>query len=80
MKTTSSSGISKALYHNGVIYCYLERENYKTLKFHGNNLSYFKISASLFLKTTFKKATHAKVLKLKKCWGPLSEEILFKFF
>ena len=51
MKTTSSSGISKALYHNGVIYCYLERENYKTLKFHGNNLSYFKISASLFLKT-----------------------------
>ena len=31
-----------------VINCYLERETYKVLKFHRNNLSYFKTSASLF--------------------------------
>ena len=31
-----------------VIYCYLERENYKILKFLMNNFSYFVISASLF--------------------------------
>ena len=30
-----------------VIYCYLDRENYKVLKFHSNILSYIKISASL---------------------------------
>ena len=27
-----------------VIYCNLERENYKVLKFNRNNFSYFKIS------------------------------------
>ena len=27
-----------------VIYCYLERNNYKVLKFHLNNISHFKIS------------------------------------
>ena len=31
-----------------VIYCYLEREKYKVLKFHINNSSYCEISASLF--------------------------------
>ena len=31
-----------------VIFCYLERENYKVLKCHVNNLSYIEISASLF--------------------------------
>ena len=30
-----------------VIYCYLERENYKVLKFHRNNSAYFKKCASL---------------------------------
>ena len=30
-----------------VIYRYLERENYKVLKFHVNNYSYFEISAFL---------------------------------
>ena len=30
-----------------VIFCYLERENYKVLKFQINNFSYFEISASL---------------------------------
>ena len=28
-----------------VIYCHLEKENYKVLKFHKNNPCYFKISA-----------------------------------
>ena len=31
-----------------LICCYLRRENYKVLKFHLNNSSYFEISASLF--------------------------------
>ena len=31
-----------------VIYCYLERKNYKVLKLHMNNFSYFETSASLF--------------------------------
>ena len=31
-----------------VIYCYLERENYKVLKFLLNNFTYFEISPSLF--------------------------------
>ena len=31
-----------------VINCYLERENYKVLKFHIDHFSYFQISASLF--------------------------------
>ena len=33
-----------------VIYCYLEIEKYKALKFHKNNLSYSEISASLSFK------------------------------
>ena len=33
-----------------VIYCYLERENYKVLKFRRNNSSYFKpLNASVAL-------------------------------
>ena len=31
-----------------VIYCYLERENYKVLKFLLNDFTYFEISPSLF--------------------------------
>ena len=31
-----------------IIYCYLERGNYKVLTFYFNNFSYFEISASLF--------------------------------
>ena len=31
-----------------VIYCYLQRENYKVLNFHMDKYSYFEISASLF--------------------------------
>ena len=29
-----------------VLYCYLERKNYKVLKFHENNYSYFEITFS----------------------------------
>ena len=48
MKTSSSSGILKTIYFIiVVVYCYLEREIYKTLKFYRNNFSYFKISTSL---------------------------------
>ena len=39
-KKYSSSGIYKTRYYNDSIYCYLERENYKVLK--------FEINASLF--------------------------------
>ena len=31
-----------------VIYCYLERENYKDSKFHMSSFSYFEISVSMF--------------------------------
>ena len=31
-----------------VIYCYVERDSNKILKFHKNNSSYFEISAPLF--------------------------------
>ena len=30
-----------------IIYCYFERENYKVLKFHVNNVSDFEISVAL---------------------------------
>lgn len=30
-----------------VVYCYLEKENYKVLKFHMNNFSYFETRATL---------------------------------
>ena len=48
MKITSSSGIYKTIYHNIVVYCCLEKENDKVLKFHVNNSSYLEISPSLF--------------------------------
>ena len=41
MKTTSSSGIYKNIYHDG---SYLERENDKVMKFHANNSSYLALS------------------------------------
>ena len=47
-----------------VIYCYLERKNYKVLKFHINNFTYFEISPSLF-----------KASKLDKCQGRFLEEM-----
>ena len=43
-----SSGIYEAGYVTEVIYCYLERQNYKGLKFYMNNFSYFEINASIF--------------------------------
>ena len=46
IKITSSSGILKTIYLNGSFYCYLERENYKVLKFHRSNSSYFRISTT----------------------------------
>ena len=49
IKTTSSSEILKTIYGHGSYLLLLERnfgrENYKVLKFHRNNFSYFKISA-----------------------------------
>ena len=35
-----------------VIFCCLEIENYNDWKFHGNNSSYFEISALFFLSVT----------------------------
>ena len=48
-----------------VIHYYLDRENYKVLKFHLINSSYFEIGASLFWAPTL------KILKLSKCLGHL---------
>lgn len=42
------------------LYCYFERENYKVLKFHVYNSSYFEISAAI------QSALHLKASKLKK--------------
>ena len=36
-----------------VTHYYLERENYKVLKFHVNNYSYFEMNTSLFLSAAF---------------------------
>ena len=44
MKVTSSSGVSKTVYHNCI---YLKKENEKVLGFYMNNSIYFEISASL---------------------------------
>ena len=52
-----------------VIYCYLERENYKVLNFHMNNFPYFELSASLIL------VLHLKAKKLIKRRGGLLKEI-----
>ena len=41
-------GIYKIRYHNDGCYCYLQRENYKVLKFHMSSFSYFEVSASPF--------------------------------
>ena len=48
MRITSSSGILKTIYHDGSYYSYLERKNYKVLKYRRDNFSKLKISASLF--------------------------------
>ena len=50
MKPTSRSGTLQTIEYiiMVVIYCYLERENYKVLKCENYNSSYFKIRASLF--------------------------------
>ena len=39
MRTTSSSGILKTIYHNGSYIVTWKEKNYKVLKFHGNNSS-----------------------------------------
>ena len=44
MKITSSCGICKANIIMVAIYCYLEKEKDKVLKFHVNNWSRIKIS------------------------------------
>ena len=48
MKVTSSSGIYKTIYHNGIYLLLFGKKNNKVLVFHVNKSSYFKISASLF--------------------------------
>ena len=58
MKTTSSFGILKTLYHNGSYLLLFEKKKIKVLKFHRNDSSYFKISSSLF------EAPHPKTSKL----------------
>ena len=53
-----------------VIFCYFQNENYKILKTHVNNSSFFfEVSTSLI------KAPHLKDSKLNKCQGHFLEEI-----
>ena len=54
--------------------CYLERENYKVLRFHVSNLSCIGIRASSF-KCRPPISAHDKVSKLNKCHGCLLEEM-----
>ena len=54
-----------------VIFCYFQKENYKVLKIHLNNSSFFEISTSLY------KAPHLKASKLNKCRWQLLEEIRY---
>ena len=54
-----------------VIFCYFQKENYKVLKIHLNNSSFFEISTSLY------KAPHLKASKLNKCRGQLLEKIRY---
>ena len=42
MKTTSSSGILKTVYHNGRYLLLFGKKNYKVLKYLRNDSSYFK--------------------------------------
>ena len=61
-----------------VIYCYLEREKYKILKFNRNNSSYFKTSASPLKRLPVNKChKYPKALKLNKHWGCLLEKKLY---
>ena len=61
-----------------VIYCYLEREKYKILKFNRNNSSYFKTSASPLKRPPVnKRRKYSKALKLNKHWRRLLEEKLY---
>ena len=61
-----------------VIYCYLEREKYKVLKFNWNNSSYFKTSASPLKRPPVnKRRKYPKALKLNKHWGSLLEGKLY---
>ena len=57
------------LYNTIIIFCCFQKENYKVLKIHVNNSSFFEISTSLY------KAPHLKASKLNMCRGQLLEEI-----
>ena len=48
-----------------VIYCYLEREIYKLLKFHTNNFFYFEISAPPSFKRNLPISTISESFKTK---------------
>ena len=55
-----------------VIQCYLERDNYKVLKFNRRNSSYFKVTAA------FQLAPYPKASKLNKRWGCLLGETWYQ--
>ena len=66
MKRSSCSGILKTMYY------YLERDNYKVLKFNRKNSSYFKVTAA------FQLAPYPKASKLNKRWGCLLGETWYQ--
>ena len=75
LKVTSSSGIFKPYIIIVVIFCYLESENYKVLKFHVNNSSYFEKSAPPLSSAAFQEALRLKASEFNKCQGRFLEEI-----
>ena len=48
------------------MYCCLERQNHKVLKFHRNNLSHCKVSAPPLLSASLQEVPHPKASKLNK--------------
>ena len=61
-----------------VIYCYLEREIYKLLKFHTNNFFYFEISAPPSFKRNLPKVPYLKDSKPNKLPGvPIRGNMVF---
>ena len=63
-----------------VIHCYLERENYKVLKFRMNNFSCFEKTASLFQASSSNKRRTSKASKSNKRLNKhLLEEIRYLF-
>ena len=71
-----------------VIYCYLEKENYKLLELYVNDSSYFEISASIFwalpsnkLRTLHgvligRNTVNTLIEKTKFCYKPIIREIV----